>query len=97
MTTETKWTNVETYLLMVNLTNDEYYYSEMREYCKRNFVQDDKITYNDVEDFKLFLSSRSYVPGYSIFHICDTWSTREWYRIDFKKILVYLLEYFKDA
>ena len=83
--------NFETYLLLVNITNSRFLYDDVREYYKRNFDygQDDKITNDDIDIFKGYLSSKLWIPEYNIYNIYDSWSTREWIKIDFKQILGY--------
>ena len=95
MTTENNkfngWTNYETFLLYLNIVNDGYYNKYVRRYYQKNFKQDDVITYADAEDFKEDLRPELWKSSFNIYTIHDSFSTREWARINFKEVL----EHFK--
>ena len=91
MTTEnTKyngWANYDTWLLALNLNNEMGSQDMMHEYYMNNFEQDDEITYSDADDFKDYLGDMFLVEQYYIYHICDSWTFRDWNEINFKEVL----------
>lgn len=91
MTTENKkyngWANYETWLLYCNLSNDQGLYDMIEEYYMSHYEEDIELEYIDGELFQEYLEEMFFIEQYNIYHICDSWTIRDWNEINFKEVL----------
>jgi len=75
------WTNYETWLMAINLTNDEVLYNECLNIIKNG---------NDISEkaqlLKEFVEDTFYVEKYGIYKIEDKWTTRDFNEINWEEI-----------
>lgn len=77
------WVNYETWLMNLNLTNEESLYNQMLEIVKENSEKDD---YDIGEELKNWIEESFYVEEYDIYKICDNWTTRDFQEIHWTEI-----------
>ena len=81
------WTNYETWLLKLNLDNDEGTYNMMhdfvREWRTNNSIEDPQELADAIKDY---LEEIFYVEEHQIYKICDVWTTRDWNEINWYEI-----------
>lgn len=81
------WTNYETFLLMLNLDNDQGTYNMMIDLVHDLLEgNEDCDTYDFGQALKDNLEELFWVEEYGIYKICDTWTTRDWAEIDWYQI-----------
>jgi hypothetical protein len=79
------WTNYETWLFNVNVTNDQETY---------NYVQEVADSCNDSTiDFKEAMEEMFYNEEKDLYEICDRWLERDWQEINFYEIMQSLKGY----
>lgn len=79
------WTNYETWLLKLNLDNDQGTYNLCQEWFNENYeiTETEKPdTYEIADQFKEYLEELFYIEEHSIYKICDTWTHRDWQEIE---------------
>jgi len=77
------WVNYETWLMNLNLTNEESLYNHTLEIVKENSEKGD---YDIGEELKNWIEESFYVEEYDIYKICDTWTTRDFQEIHWTEI-----------
>ena len=90
MTDEKKyngWTNYDTWLLNLNLTNDESTYNLILEWTKENPLNNFKYNCLRIDAFKEFLEERYFIEEMNIYKIYDSWDLRSWNNINFDEVL----------
>jgi len=75
MNTYNGWTNYETWLMNVNIDNEGIYSMIMENI--------DNMTANELKEF---VSDLCYVKKYNIYHLCDTFSNREFDAVDWSEL-----------
>jgi hypothetical protein len=78
------WVNYETWLLALNVDNDQGLYESTREIIKRT---KDLEIYNAAKEIKDYLEELAYNEECSIYKICDNWTQRDWDEVDFSEIV----------
>lgn len=76
------YTNFDTWLMSLNLDNDQYLNSEVM----RTSNGQGEI-YDKAEQLKDWVESKFYVEKYGIIKICDTWTERDFQSIDWCDII----------
>jgi len=78
------WTNYETWLLVVNLDNEENLHNNVKEW----FMSLDKPfdIYKVANIFREWLEENFWVEDHNIFKICDTWTYRDWQEINWFEV-----------
>ena len=89
------WSNYETWLLKLNLDNDQGTYKMCKEFFTDNYNKD-KDTYDLAKEFKDYLEELIYIEDHQIYKICDVWTTRDWFEIDFVEITESYIQDFKE-
>jgi len=72
------WVNYETWLMNLNLTNDESTYNEVLNIVKDNLEKED---YKQAEALKSWVEETFSVENQDIIRICDTWTYRDFQEI----------------
>lgn len=78
------YTNFETWLLSLNIDNDQYLQETVLQIVRENIDYED---YDIIQSVKEFLEENFYIEQYGIFHIVDTWTNRDFNEIDFYDLL----------
>jgi hypothetical protein len=84
------YSNYETWLLCLNIDNEEYLYTEIN-----NIVDEQKgimDTYDMGNMIKEYLEELFFNEEYNIYKICDTWTTRDWNEINWVEVAETRLE-----
>lgn len=84
------YTNFETWLMALNIDNDSTIFYDVLYIIKMNIKEDDSVL---VGAIKQYLEDRFYIDEYSIYHICNSWTNRDFNEIDFYD----LIENWKEA
>lgn len=91
------WTNYETWLLKLNLDNDEGTYNMMNDFVREwrtgHSIEDE---YELGEAIKDYLEETFYIEEHQIYKICDVWTTRDWHEIDWPEIAKAYLDETKE-
>lgn len=74
------WRNYETWLMALNLNNDESIYDELTRIAKRT----PEVLLEDT--IKEYVENSFYNEEYSVYKICDTWTQRDFDEIDWEEI-----------
>jgi len=83
------WTNYETWLLKLNLDNDQGTYTMCQEWFKDNYKlseTEQPDTYEIADSFKEYLEELFWIENHNIYKICDTWTHRDWQEINWIEI-----------
>ena len=78
------WVNYETWLLALNVDNDQGLYESTRELIKKT---KDLEVYDAAKEIKDYLEELAYNEECGIYKICDSWTQRDWDEINFSEIL----------
>ena len=78
------WTNYETWLLALNVDNNQGLYETARDLIKRTKDLD---VYEAAKEMKDYLEELTYNEECSIYKICDNWTHRDWHVINFSEIV----------
>lgn len=78
------WKNYETWLMNLNLTNEEGLYHSIIELLKET---EGKKDYERAETLKDWVEEAFWVDEHNIIKICDTWTTRDFQEIDWIEIV----------
>lgn len=78
------WVNYETWLLALNVDNDEGLYDITRDLIKRTKDMD---LYEAAKELKEQLEELTYNEEWAVYKICDNWTQRDWNEIDFNEIV----------
>lgn len=78
------WINYETWLLALNVDNDQGLYESTRELIKKT---KDLEVYDAAKEIKNYLEELAYNEECGIYKICDKWTQRDWGEIDFSEIV----------
>ena len=78
------WTNYETWLLALNVDNNQGLYETARDLIKRTKDLD---VYEAAKEMKDYLEELTYNEECSIYKICDNWTHRDWHEINFSEIV----------
>lgn len=78
------WTNYETWLLALNVDNDQGLYEMSREIIKETRGMD---LYDAAKELKEQLEELTYSEECDIYRICDNWTHRDWGEINFSEIV----------
>lgn len=76
------YSNYETWLMSLNLDNDQYLNERLMEIA--NGCGD---TYDKAQELKDWIESEFYNEEFSVYKICDTWTERDFQEIDFSEII----------
>ena len=76
------YTNFETWLMSLNLDNDQYLNSELH-----RIANGPQSTYDKAQILKEWIEESFFVEEHGIYKICDTWTTRDFNEIDFYEII----------
>lgn len=86
------WTNYETWLLALNLDNDQATQEMIVDWAREHPLKDYEYEHNRADDFKDFLEDAFWVEEYNIIHICDSWTTRDFAEVNFQEVLKHFEE-----
>lgn len=91
------YTNYETWLLCLNIDNDEGLYNSVRDLTTEylNETHHDRDTANKYDlgnIIKEWLEEAFYNEECSVYKICDTWTLRDWQEIDWLEVAETRLE-----
>jgi hypothetical protein len=86
------WTNYETWLMNVNLTNEEGIYTFIVDLASR--IKDD---YELAEALKVWLEDNYFLDDVGIFKLCDAWTHRNFQEVNFIEIAKSLRDPVKEA
>ena len=78
------WTNYETWLLALNVDNDQGLYEMTRDLIKQTKSMD---VYDAARELKQQLEDITYDEKCDIYKICDNWTQRDWHEINFNEIV----------
>jgi len=78
------YTNYETWLLCLNIDNEQGIYESVNEFVEENKELDD---YDLGDKLKEFLEEWFFVEGHNIYKICDTWTFRDWQEINWVEVV----------
>ena len=78
------WTNYETWLLALNVDNDQGLYNFTRDLIKQTKPMD---VWDAARELKQQLEDIAYDEKCDIYKICDNWTQRDWNEINFSKIV----------
>ena len=78
------WTNYETWLLALNVDNDQGLYSIARDIIKQTKSMD---VYDAASELKDQLEELTYNEKCDTYKICDNWTHRDWKEINFNEIV----------
>ena len=78
------WTNYETWLLALNVDNDQGLYNSTRDLIKQTKSMD---VYDAARELKQQLEDVAYNEKCNIYKICDNWTQRDWKEINFNEIV----------
>jgi len=78
------WTNYETWLMNLNITNDEGIYNEVMEIAKHAPEHSD--AYDLGEQLKTFVEETFYKEECEVYKICDVWTERDFQQINWQEI-----------
>ena len=91
MNQETKtyngWSNYHTWLLNLNLSNDQGTYNMVKEWIKENPKENFEYGFERGEAFKDFLEEIFFVEDYNVVKICDSWDLTSWAEVDFDEVI----------
>ena len=76
------YTNFETWLMSLNLDNEQYLNSELNRIANGHGS-----TYDKAQNLKEQIEELFFVEEYQIYKICDTWTLRDFQEIDFMDII----------
>lgn len=84
------WTNYETWLLHLNLSDKQETDNATRELVK-GIEEDGKKGYNKtdgdkVQAFREQLEELFWIAEHNIYKICDSWTSRDWHEINFLEV-----------
>jgi hypothetical protein len=77
------YTNYETWLLCLNVDNEQGIYESVNEFVEENKELDN---YDLGEKLKEFLEEWFFVEEHNIYKICDTWTFRDWQEINWVEV-----------
>lgn len=77
------YSNYETWLLCLNIDNDQGLYNSINETVETNKSEDD---YELGEIIRKNLEELCWVDTYNIYKISDTWTTRDWHDINWREV-----------
>lgn len=80
------WSNYETWLLNLNLTTEQGIYESTVDYVQVDLTFKYEFDFERIKAFKEYLESLYYIEKYSVYCIFDTWTGRDWNKINFKEI-----------
>jgi ferritin len=78
------YTNYETWLLCLNIDNEQGIYDSVNEFVEENKELDN---YDLADMLKEFLEEWFYVEEHSIYKICDSWTFRDWQEINWVEVV----------
>ena len=78
------WTNYETWLLALNVDNDQGLYNIARDLIKQTKSMD---VYDAAKELKGHLEDITYDEKCDTYKICDNWTQRDWHEINFNEIV----------
>ena len=78
------WTNYETWLLALNVDNDQSLYNFTRDFIKQTKSID---VWDTAKKLKDQLEELTYNEECDIYKICDNWTQRDWHEINFSEIV----------
>ena len=78
------WTNYETWLLALNVDNDQSLYNFTRDLIKQTKSVD---VWDAAKEIKEQLEDITYDEKCDIYKICDKWTQRDWNEINFNEIV----------
>ena len=78
------WTNYETWLLALNVDNDQGLYNLTRDFIKKTKSKD---VWDAAKELKEQLEEITYNEECDIYKICDNWTQRDWNEINFNEIV----------
>lgn len=81
------WTNYETWLMNLNLTNEESLYNEIHDMAK-----EEKDDYQLAENLKNFIEENFSIEEHDIIKLCDVWTYRDFQEINWYEIAQSLRE-----
>lgn len=76
------YTNFDTWLMSLNLDNDQYLNSELMRISNSS-----KDTYDKAEELKDWIESEFYVDEFGVYKIWDTWTERDFQDVDWFDII----------
>jgi hypothetical protein len=77
------YTNYETWLLCLNIDNEQGIYESVNEFVEENKELDN---YDLGDKLKEFLEEWFFVEEHNIYKICDTWTFRDWQEINWTEV-----------
>ena len=77
------YTNYETWLLCLNIDNEQGIYDAVNEFVEDNNELDN---YDLGDKLKEFLEEWFFIEEYNIYKICDTWTFRDWHEINWTEL-----------
>ncbi len=77
------YTNYETWLLCLNIDNEQGIYESVNEFVEKKKELDN---YDLGEKLKEFLEELFFVDEHNIYKICDTWTFRDWQEINWVEV-----------
>lgn len=81
------WKNYETWLLHLNLSNEQGLYEMVFEWVKDNPKENFEYQFERDETFKDWLYEMFFIEEYNVIKICDSWTTRDFDDVDFREVL----------
>jgi len=78
------WTNYETWLLALNVDNDQGLYNFSRDLIKQTKSMD---VWDAAKELKEQLEELTYNEECDVYKICDNWTQRDWKEINFNEIV----------
>jgi len=94
------WTNYETWLLKLNLDNDQGIYTTCHDWFKENYkiTEIEKPNLHEIADsFKEFLEEMFFIEEHNIYKIFDTWTNRDWQEINWFEIIESYIQELTEA
>jgi hypothetical protein len=78
------YTNYETWLVCLNIDNDEGLYNDVRRKAKE--LQGDLDHYEIGQEIREYLEEWFYDDKNHIYKICDSWTERDWKEINWTEV-----------
>ena len=77
------YTNYETWLLCLNIDNEEGLYNEIRDLVELHSEEEDLFLGDMIKEY---LAELFYNEEFQVYKICDTWTERDWQEIDWEEV-----------
>ena len=86
------WTNYETWLMDLNLTNEQGIYNDVRDLIQEIRDNDDMENWDIAQELKQYIEDTYWHDETNVVMICDTWTLRNFQEINWLEIVESFIE-----